>query len=100
MNELRNKLKITNNALDAVNKFLTDENNVLMNDLFKVIDKYGGVDEINKKARDARNLDNLLERIHAKKPEYAKDLQWLIDQRENNAFISISDYRKKILGVQ
>ena len=37
MNELRKKLKITNKAIEAVNKFLTDENNVLINDLFEII---------------------------------------------------------------
>jgi len=98
MKELRKKLKITNKAIEAVNKFLTDENNVLINDLFEVIDKYGGVDEINKKAKEARNLDNLLNKLRKKKPEYVQDIEWLIEQRDNNAFISISDYRKKILG--
>ncbi|MFX0156389.1 MAG: hypothetical protein ACFE9Q_17845 [Candidatus Hodarchaeota archaeon] len=98
MNDLRKKLKITYNALDVVNKFLTDDNNALINELFKVIDNYGGVDEINKKAREARNLNNLVEKLRTKKPEYAKDIEWLIEQRDNNAFISISDYRKKILG--
>ena len=98
MNELRKKLKITSEAIEAVNKFLTDENNVLINDLFEVIDKYGGVDEINKKAKEARNLDNLLDKLRKKKPEYVQDIEWLIEQRDNNAFISISDYRKKILG--
>ncbi len=98
MKELRKKLKITSEAIEAVNKFLTDENNVLINDLFKVIDKYGGVDEINKKAKEARNLDNLLDKLRKKKPEYVQDIEWLIEQRDNNAFISITDYRKKILG--
>ena len=98
MNELRNKLKITNKALESVNKFLGDENNVLINELFKVIDKYGGVNEINKKAREARNLNNLLEKLRTKKPEYVEDIEWLIEQRDNNAFINITDYRKKILG--
>jgi len=98
MKELREKLKITNKALNAVNNFLTDENNVLMSELFKIIDNYGGVDEINRKAREARNFDNLLERLRTKRPDYNKDIEWLIEQRDNNAFISISDYRKKILG--
>ncbi|TET60628.1 MAG: hypothetical protein E3J52_03305 [Promethearchaeota archaeon] len=98
MNDLRKKLKITNKAIEAVNKFLTDENNVLINDLFEIIDKYGGIDEINKKAREARNLDNLLDKLRKKKPEYVQDIEWLIEQRDNNAFISIIDYRKKILG--
>ncbi|MFX0105592.1 MAG: hypothetical protein ACFE75_08885 [Candidatus Hodarchaeota archaeon] len=98
MVDLRKKLKITNKALDAVNQFLTDDNNVLINELFKIIDNYGGVNEINKKASEARNLDNLIERLRTRKPEYAKDIEWLAKQRDNNAFISISDYRKKILG--
>ncbi|MFW9943223.1 MAG: hypothetical protein ACFFFT_19465 [Candidatus Thorarchaeota archaeon] len=98
MKELREKLKITNNALDAINNFLTDENNVLINELFKVIDNYGGIDEINRKAKEARYFDNLLEKLRTKKPDYAKDIEWLIDQRDNDAFISISDYRRKILG--
>ncbi|MFX1554977.1 MAG: hypothetical protein ACFFBV_13700 [Promethearchaeota archaeon] len=98
MKELRKKLKITEKALDAINDFLIDEKNVLINDLFGVIDKYGGVDEINKKANEARNFNNLLERLRKKKTEYALDIEWLIEQRDNNAFITISDYRKKILG--
>ncbi len=98
MKELRKKLKITEKALDAINDFLIDEKNVLINDLFGVIDKYGGVDEINRKANEARNFNNLLERLRKKKTEYALDIEWLIEQRDNNAFITISDYRKKILG--
>ena len=100
MNQLRNNLKITNKALETLNTFLTDENNVLINELFNVIDKYGGVNEINKKARDARNFDNLIEKLRMKKPEYAGDIEWLINQRDNNAFISIEEYRKKILGTK
>jgi len=85
MNELRKKLKITNKALDVVNNFLTDKNNVLINDLFEVIDKYGGVDEINKKAKEARNFDFLFDKLQKKKPEYAQDIKWLIEQKEKNA---------------
>ena len=98
MKDLRKKLEISNKALDAVNKFLADNNNVLINDLLEVIDKYGGVDEINKKAKEARNFDNILAKLQKKKPNYAKDIEWLIEQKNNNAFISMSEYRQKILG--
>ncbi len=98
MKELRKKIKITNKALDAVNKFLSDENNDLINNLFGVIDKYGGIDEINKKAKEASQLNNLLDKLKNKKPDYTQDIEWLIKQREENAFISILDYKKKILG--
>ena len=98
MKELRKKLKISNKALDTVNKFLIDENNILINSLYEIIEKYGGVDEINKKAKEASEIDNLLSKLKNKKPDYAQDIEWLIEQRDNNAFISIPEYRKKILG--
>ncbi|MFX1419433.1 MAG: hypothetical protein ACFE9N_10980 [Promethearchaeota archaeon] len=98
MKDLKKKLEITKKALDAVNRLLSDDNNVLINDLFEVIDKYGGVDEINNKAREARNLDNLLERLRKKKPDYAQEIDWLVEQREKQAFIKKLDYKKKILG--
>jgi len=98
MKELRKKLKISNKALDTVNKFLIDENNILINSLYEIIEKYGGVDEINKKAKEASEIENLLSKLKNKKPDYAQDIEWLIEQRDNNAFISIPEYRKKILG--
>jgi hypothetical protein len=75
-----------------------EDNNILINNLFQIIDKYGGVEEINRKAREAANLEDLMDRLRKKKPEYARDIDWLIKQRDNNAFISMNDYRQKILG--
>ncbi len=98
MKDIRKKLKISDTALKAVNDFLLDEKNPLINDLLTIIDKYGGVEEINKKAEEASRIENLLEKLKKKKPEYVKDIEWLISQRDNNSFISIADYRKKILG--
>ncbi len=96
--ELRKKLKITDKALDAVNKFLSDENNIIINNLFEIIEKYGGVNEINKKAKEAYKLDNIMDRLRKKKPDYVQNIEWLIEQRDKSAFISILDYREKILG--
>jgi len=98
MKDIRKKLEISDTALKAVNDFLLDEKNPLINDLLTIIDKYGGVEEINKKAEEASRIENLLEKLKKKKPEYVKDIEWLISQRDNNSFISIADYRKKILG--
>jgi len=98
MKDIRKKLEISDTALKAVNDFLLDEKNPLINDLLTIIDKYGGVEEINKKAEEASRIENILEKLKKKKPEYVKDIEWLISQRDNNSFISIADYRKKILG--
>jgi hypothetical protein len=94
----RQKLKIDNARLTEINEFLLRDDNPLVIDLLKVIEKYGGVDEINRKAEDARKLENLLVQLEAKDSAYVKDLTWLQEQRDDDAFITIPDYRRKILG--
>jgi len=95
---LGEKLRIKEDNLKEINDFLLRKDNPLTNSLFKIIEKYGGVDEINRKAKEARKLENLIKRLENKKSPYMKDLEWLIKQRDKGAFISISDYRRKILG--
>ncbi|MCK4757059.1 MAG: hypothetical protein KAS67_01265 [Thermoplasmata archaeon] len=94
----REKLMITEDRLKMVNDFLMDPSNPLVNDLLAVIDKYGGVDEINRKAAEAGKVETLINKLDAKGSPMVKDLDWLMDQRDNNAFISYDDYKKKILG--
>jgi hypothetical protein len=94
----RQKLRIDTARLNEINEFLLRDDNPLVTDLLKVIEKYGGVDEINKKAENARKLENLLAQLEAKKSPFVKDLSWLQEQHDNDAFISIPDYRRKILG--
>jgi hypothetical protein len=98
MNELRDKLKIPESALEAINKFLLNDNNPLINSLLEIVERYGGVEEINKKAKEASNLETIIHKLAKVKPEYVDDIEWLIKQQENNSFISIPEYRKKILG--
>ncbi len=94
----REMLKISDKRLNEINDFLMDPDNRLVNDLLAIIDKYGGVDEINRKAEEAGKLENLLGQLEAKNSPYLADLKWLIEQRDNGAFISIQDYKKKIVG--
>lgn len=94
----RQKLRIDNSRLKEINEFLLREDNPLVNDLLNVIERYGGVDEINKKANEARKLENLIAMLEAKDSDFVKDLNWLQDQRDNEAFISIPEYRRKVLG--
>lgn len=97
---LRDKLAISEDRLKTINDFLTNPDNALINGFMKVIDKYGGVDEINRKACEAGKLENLMGRLKAKNSPYFQDLEWLIDQRDRGTFISIADYRRKILGAK
>ncbi|MFW9904372.1 MAG: hypothetical protein ACFFFH_08580 [Candidatus Thorarchaeota archaeon] len=98
MNNLRSKLRILDQNLKEINDFLLNEDNSLINDLLELIDKYGGIDEINHKAKKARELDTILNKLEKKKPEYIEDLEWLFAQRDQQAFINIDDYRRKVLG--
>ena len=97
MNDLRERLRITDESLRKINGFLLREDNHLVNGLLGIVDKYGGVDEINRKAREACKLENLMARLRAKNSPYVKDLEWLIKQRDKGAFISVPEYRRKIL---
>jgi hypothetical protein len=70
----------------------------VINNFLEVVEKYGTPEEINKKAEQAGQLGNLLNKVEATKPEYLHDLEWLEQQRDKNAFITVADYRKKVLG--
>jgi hypothetical protein len=98
MSDLRQRLKIPSNRLDDINAILLDPNQRVVNDLLAVIEKYGTPEEINAKHREARKLDNLLAKVKSSNPEYLADLEWLIAQRDSGQFISVADYRKKVLG--
>ncbi|MDH5448500.1 MAG: hypothetical protein OEX01_05805 [Candidatus Bathyarchaeota archaeon] len=91
-------MRIKDETLKKINEFILKEDNPLINNLLKIIEKHGGVDEINRKAREARRLENLMAKLGAKNSPFVNDLEWLIEQRDKDAFISIPDYRKKILG--
>ena len=96
--DIRSKLVVENKRLDEINTFLMDPKNKLVNDLLAVVEKYGGPEEINRKAREAGKVENLMNRLKEKNSPYVKDLEWLIEQRDNGAFITVSEYRRKILG--
>ena len=95
MSDLRARLKISKKRLDEINAFLLDPSNDLINGLLKIVEKYGGPKEINRKAAEAGKLKNLLAELKKKKSPYIADLNWLKKQRDKNAFIRTSEYRKQ-----
>ena len=98
MSDLREKLRIDSKPIEEINAFLLDPSNEIINQLLEVIDKYGGVAEINRKHADAGKLENLMARLQAARSPYVKDLTWLIEQRDKHAFISMKDYVKRVTG--
>lgn len=94
----RAELRINEDSLKEINEFLLKKDNPLVNRLLEIVDKYGGVKEINKRANDARKIGNLMNRLEKKKSLFIEDLEWLGKQRDKEAFIGVPEYRKRILG--
>jgi hypothetical protein len=98
--DLRERLAIPADRLDELNAFLLDPDTRIVNDLLAVIARYGTPEEINRRAREAGELQALLERVRVARPEYLADLQWLAEQRDRDAFVSVADFRRSVLGAR
>ncbi len=98
--KLRSNLEISADRLDAINAVLLAPDMRVIDEFMRVVAKYGTPEEINQKAAAARRLPALFERIKDKNPAYLADLEWLAEQRDKVAFISIADYRRKVVGAR
>jgi hypothetical protein len=98
LTDIREKLRINEESLREINDFILKKGNRLINGLLTIIDKYGGVQEINRKAQACCKLETNMNRLEKKKSPFLKDLEWLVQQCDKNAFISIPEYRRKVLG--
>ena len=99
-NDLRSRLEIGIEQLNSINGILFNPDMQVVNDFLEVVERYGTPEEINAKAEEAGKLDRLMEKVDKTKPDYIKDLEWLIEKRDKKAFISVDEYRAKILGDQ
>ncbi len=95
---IRSRLQIPTDRLDALNAILLNSDLKVISDFFDIVAKYGTPEEINRKAEEARQLPALLAQVRKSKPEFLKDLEWLARQRDQGAFITVADYRRKVLG--
>ena len=97
-NKYREMLKIPADRLDAINAVLLDPNSKVMQGFMDVVAKYGTPEEINAKAKEAGKLESLLKKVEQVRPEYLEDLQWLTEQRQRENFVTVAEYRHKVLG--
>jgi hypothetical protein len=96
--DLRSRLAIPAERVEALNAVLTDPNMRVVDDFLEVVARYGTPEEINRKAAQARQLPNLMQKVSERNPQYLEDLQWLQKVRDEGRFISVRDYRRKVLG--
>jgi hypothetical protein len=97
-NRLQDRLRISTANLDEINSLLLDPDSQVVRGVLDVVARYGTPEEINRKAAEARQLDNLMARLREVDSPYVADLEWLIAQRDAGAFISEAAYRRKVLG--
>ncbi len=95
---MKDLLKMETSRLDELNKFITDPSNPLINDLLKVVNKYGTPEQINARAQEAKKLSSLMQRLKNMDSPYLKDLEWLIEQRDKGAFVPVSQFYRDVLG--
>ena len=97
--EMRERLLIQAADVAAVNAFLASPDNPFVNSLFEVVDKYGGVEQINRAADEAGRLETRLERLREEHSPYLADVEWLATQRDAGAFVTLPEYRRTVLGA-
>ncbi len=94
---LRNLLKIPYERLNSINAVLLDPDSQVMNEFLAVVAKYGSPEEINRKHNESRKLEYLLKKVKSTAPDHLADLEWLMEKRDRKAFITLEDYRKRVL---
>lgn len=100
MSKLLKKLEIPKDRLKAVNEIFLDGDMRVLKDFLEVVQKYGTPEEINRKHKQARKLKNLMRLVEERAPGHIADLKWLMEQRDNGAFVSVADYRRNLLGAR
>jgi len=98
MIDLQSLLHIPAGRLDEINKLIEADAAGIIRKLVDVVNRYGTVEEINRKAREHSKLDYQMARLKEFGSPHVVDLEWLIKERDAGAFISIPDYRRKVLG--
>ncbi|MEN8212430.1 MAG: hypothetical protein ABFR31_11990, partial [Thermodesulfobacteriota bacterium] len=98
MIDLKEMLKIKAEDLDIVNQLITNPDNKQTKELCNLIEKFGGAEAINEKAQQARNPETMMKRLKEMDSPYVADLEWLMEQRDKKAFVSMDDYCKNVVG--
>jgi hypothetical protein len=93
---MKRSFRIETDRLEAINEFLRQSPNPVLDPLLEAVEKHGGVDRINRQARENGSLPSLLGRLRKKNGAYADQLDWLTEQRDGERFVSMSDYAANI----
>jgi hypothetical protein len=93
---MKQSFAIEKDRLKSINDFLELSPNSVLDPLLEIVEKHGGVDSINRRARENGALPSLLDRLRKKNSAYAEQLDWLVQQRDGKRFVSMADYTARI----
>ncbi len=97
-NDLRERLRVSQAAVDEINALLLDPDARVVNDFLAVVRRYGTPEAINRQAAAARQLPAMMQQLREMRSPYVEQLAWLAGQRDDFAFISVDEYRRTVLG--
>ncbi len=100
MSDLQRRLAIPSDHLEAINRLLLDPESAVIRDFLGIVEKHGGPEAINRKAKAARELPSLLKRLREADSPYVADLEWLTRERDRGAFVSVADFRRRAVGAR
>lgn len=92
------EIQIPSAQVDVINAYLRKPDSRVMQGLHEVVARYGSPEEINARARQAREPAAIIKRLREIKPQYVEDLSWLEEQRQQGAFVSAGDYCQSVPG--
>ncbi|MEM2976458.1 MAG: hypothetical protein QXW06_02225 [Thermoplasmata archaeon] len=95
---LHSALRISAKKLEQINAFLLDPKNPQVHAILELIDKYGGIEEIRRKARESGTYESLMGRLEKKRADYAREVEWMAKKRDEGSFITVEEYRRRVLG--
>ncbi|RJO67978.1 MAG: hypothetical protein C4523_08035 [Myxococcales bacterium] len=98
MNDWRSILTIAAERLEEVNRTIADADNPAVAALLEVVERYGGPEAINARAKEAGSFETLMARLKEQKSPYVADVEWLGEQREKGAFTSFAEWKVRVLG--
>jgi hypothetical protein len=95
---LREKLRIKPADLEAASDVLSSSDNRLVGGLLDLVEKYGGVDAINRQADEADRLETRIARLQDEGSPFLPGIAWLTEQRDAGAFVTLPEYRRSVMG--
>ena len=96
---MRDRLRIRAADVAAVSDVLSAPGNRLVEGLLDLVEGYGGVEAINRRAAEAGRLETRLARLREDHSPFLADLEWLTEQRDAGRFVTLPEYRRSVLGA-